>query len=446
MLQSNSSQMSVMVSEIRRLLHSLHGKFVRTKVIMAASNITKVDYTNHLYQHEDNNIALGWRACQFLKEHDVAPYTMENFFRLRHPVGKFNQFRESLTAFISRLAFTTAFSGGLRKPSHDHRGLRLSSSEPIAKLKEVYKEFWAFTDSEPMKIMKHCAIPWLSLEKCVKRALQQWPALRSYFNSHEDGDQPGRVQPLKESLTDPLTRLIFSFLEYIIPMMTDFNTTFQEESEEFLLSPLEDLSPYRERVEIQDIMDEVTVREEVTDDSLPWSANSAIIHRCYCCMKRSILQVMPDDADIILFPPAKLSFNTCASLRCSARIHIRLTKPVPACKTIVQHQRRPHAPCKNTQATNNACSHLQDRRSTAIIRNQLTKNETGSKHKFVITGEDDVPLNVAESVTFQFQVMSSCDNGIVPLTAVIQCGNYDSQANQHLSAAHVETIAQTSEG
>ncbi|WAR09595.1 hypothetical protein MAR_034671 [Mya arenaria] len=55
-----------------------------------------------------------------------------------------------------------------------------------AKQKEVYKEFQAFMDTEPMKNLKHCANQWLGLEKWVKRALQQWPALRRYFVSHED--------------------------------------------------------------------------------------------------------------------------------------------------------------------------------------------------------------------------------------------------------------------
>ncbi|WAR15697.1 LOW QUALITY PROTEIN: hypothetical protein MAR_005802 [Mya arenaria] len=74
-------QMGVMDSEIRRLLRSVLGKFVQMKVILAASDITKVDFTNSLHQHEYNNIAVGWRACQFLDEHDVAPYTTEKLFR-----------------------------------------------------------------------------------------------------------------------------------------------------------------------------------------------------------------------------------------------------------------------------------------------------------------------------------------------------------------------------
>ncbi|XP_060586608.1 uncharacterized protein LOC132742270 isoform X2 [Ruditapes philippinarum] len=78
-----------------------------------------------------------------------------------------------------------------------------------------------------MKIVKHCATRWLSLEKCVKRVLQQWPALCSYFQPHEDNEKPGRVKRIADSLTDPLTWLIFSYLDHIIPLMTDFNTAFQ---------------------------------------------------------------------------------------------------------------------------------------------------------------------------------------------------------------------------
>lgn len=51
-----------------------------------------------------------------------------------------------------------------------------------------------FTDTEPIKILKHCSTRWLSLEKCVNRLLHHWSALQSYFNSHEDVEKPGRVK------------------------------------------------------------------------------------------------------------------------------------------------------------------------------------------------------------------------------------------------------------
>ncbi|ESO99646.1 hypothetical protein LOTGIDRAFT_173655 [Lottia gigantea] len=70
------------------------------------------------------------------------------------------------------------------------------------KRKEQYNDFLEFTQTEPLKIIKHCATRWLSLEKVIKRTLQQWAALSSYFNSAEDVDQPGRVQRVAQNLTN----------------------------------------------------------------------------------------------------------------------------------------------------------------------------------------------------------------------------------------------------
>ena len=36
---------------------------------------------------------------------------------------------------------------------------------------ERYKEFLDFTDTEPMKILKHCNTKWFSLEKCLDRLM-----------------------------------------------------------------------------------------------------------------------------------------------------------------------------------------------------------------------------------------------------------------------------------
>ena len=63
-----------------------------------------------------------------------------------------------------------------------------------AKRKEEYKEFLEFTDVEPLKLLKYVSTRWLSLERCVNRFLQQWPALVSYFESHADVEKPGRVK------------------------------------------------------------------------------------------------------------------------------------------------------------------------------------------------------------------------------------------------------------
>lgn len=93
--------------------------------------------------------------------------------------------------------------------------------------KEKYKEFLEFTDTEPIKILKHCSTRWLSLEKCVDRLLHHWPALQSYFNSHEDVEKPGRVKRCASYLSNPEMRLYFNFISFILQPLNDFNTMFQ---------------------------------------------------------------------------------------------------------------------------------------------------------------------------------------------------------------------------
>lgn len=97
----------------------------------------------------------------------------------------------------------------------------------ISKRREQFKEFQAFTNVEYLEILIHCQTRWLSLEKVVKRVLNQYPALISYFNSHPDNKKPGRVKRCTDMLNNPLTKLTLHFLEYILPVINDFNKLFQ---------------------------------------------------------------------------------------------------------------------------------------------------------------------------------------------------------------------------
>lgn len=99
-----------------------------------------------------------------------------------------------------------------------------------AKRKEEYKEFLDFTNTDPLKILKHCSTRWLSLKKCIGRLLQQWPALKSYFASHEECERGGRVQRCTERLSSQDMYLHYLFLDFILPVLDEFNTTFQAES------------------------------------------------------------------------------------------------------------------------------------------------------------------------------------------------------------------------
>ncbi|XP_033744260.1 zinc finger BED domain-containing protein 5-like [Pecten maximus] len=96
-----------------------------------------------------------------------------------------------------------------------------------AKRKEQYKEFMDFLDVDPSKILKHCATRWLSLFRAVDRLLHHWPALKSFFVSHEDVDKPGRVKRCADLLSNPEMHMYFHFLRFILPFLMEFNTMFQ---------------------------------------------------------------------------------------------------------------------------------------------------------------------------------------------------------------------------
>ena len=44
-----------------------------------------------------------------------------------------------------------------------------------------------FSDIAPLRIL-NCSAQWLSLERCVKRLLDQWPALHAYFDKEAESD------------------------------------------------------------------------------------------------------------------------------------------------------------------------------------------------------------------------------------------------------------------
>ncbi|XP_077581558.1 zinc finger BED domain-containing protein 5-like [Stigmatopora nigra] len=92
-----------------------------------------------------------------------------------------------------------------------------------------FKEFQDFTETDQERILKHCPTRWLSLGKVVKRVLNQYDALKSYFTSHDDVEKPGKVKTISNRLNDPMTELVLHFLNFIIPHLDAFNTIFQGE-------------------------------------------------------------------------------------------------------------------------------------------------------------------------------------------------------------------------
>ena len=85
-----------------------------------------------------------------------------------------------------------------------------------------------FNDIKPLRILKHSTTRWLSLERCLKRLIEQWPALYCYFDRTAESE-PGndRVQRVAKQLKDPEVKLFCHFVVYAFKPLNIFSTAFQ---------------------------------------------------------------------------------------------------------------------------------------------------------------------------------------------------------------------------
>jgi len=68
------------------------------------------------------------------------------------------------------------------------------------------------------------------LEKCLSRFLQPWPALLSYFESHEDRERPGRVKGCAHYVASVEMKAYFMYLSFFLEPLNAFNTIFQTDA------------------------------------------------------------------------------------------------------------------------------------------------------------------------------------------------------------------------
>ncbi|MGH0159367.1 UNVERIFIED_CONTAM: hypothetical protein FKN15_036420 [Acipenser sinensis] len=90
------------------------------------------------------------------------------------------------------------------------------------------KDFCEFCGIENGNVLKHVATRWPSLEKVVRRVLDQLPALKSYAASQEQRKDP-QWQRLKMILCDPKTELYLLFVNSTLPPVVQLSTFLQQE-------------------------------------------------------------------------------------------------------------------------------------------------------------------------------------------------------------------------
>jgi len=95
-----------------------------------------------------------------------------------------------------------------------------------------FKQFQVFYDLKPNKLLQPSQTRWLSVNAAVKRVIEQYDALKSYFilqNFENDKLAIHSCKNIHQCLNNPIYKMYFEFLEFILPVITDLNAEFQSE-------------------------------------------------------------------------------------------------------------------------------------------------------------------------------------------------------------------------
>lgn len=93
-----------------------------------------------------------------------------------------------------------------------------------------FKEFQAFCNNKPHKMLQPSQTRWLSLVAVVKRVLEQWDALKLFFQNEVLEDSRNELANLiHEKMQNIFCKLYLQFLDYILPYITNLNKEMQSE-------------------------------------------------------------------------------------------------------------------------------------------------------------------------------------------------------------------------
>ncbi|XP_030756273.1 uncharacterized protein LOC115888841 [Sitophilus oryzae] len=93
-----------------------------------------------------------------------------------------------------------------------------------------FKEFQVFCNNKPHKMLQPSQTRWLSLVAVVKRVLEQWDALKLFFQNEVIEDPRNELAKLiNEKMQNIFCKLYLQFLDFILPYATDLNKEMQSE-------------------------------------------------------------------------------------------------------------------------------------------------------------------------------------------------------------------------
>ncbi|KAJ2941002.1 hypothetical protein O0L34_g13129 [Tuta absoluta] len=93
-----------------------------------------------------------------------------------------------------------------------------------------FAEFQSFLNLKPHKMLHPSQTRWLSLVAVVDRLLEQWDALKLFFTNTYLSEKLIATDIILNTLNNPLMKMYYNFLAWILPKFTEFNKYFQSES------------------------------------------------------------------------------------------------------------------------------------------------------------------------------------------------------------------------
>ena len=94
---------------------------------------------------------------------------------------------------------------------------------------EAFQEFQKFLNLEEHKILKAGQTRWLSIKTAVKRILEQYSALKLYFQGLVLEDPIHTNDSILKSLSNKFTYAYLQFMDFNLERLTSFNTLFHSD-------------------------------------------------------------------------------------------------------------------------------------------------------------------------------------------------------------------------
>lgn len=95
-----------------------------------------------------------------------------------------------------------------------------------------FEKIQVLHDLKPRKLLHNCATRWLSVLPAVKRILENWDALNTYFEKVAKVENLHVVNNILAKLQDPQTRIYLDFMNTMLPYFQRLTLIFQREDPE----------------------------------------------------------------------------------------------------------------------------------------------------------------------------------------------------------------------